>query len=189
MTDIPDEIAKLDNGTFVGWARTGQSFAVYSDYPAGSMGVCRFFSTSFTPRSSHFYTSDPNECGVVKLNKDWQFEGVVFGLLSPGPAGDCPAGTRADLPAVQQRPGRRAQPPLHDERGDPHADDRAGLDSRGLRPAGRHHVLAGLGVGPLGDSRSARTRPTLRMLRCGGVGPRSCVDRDAQRSDPRLRSV
>ena len=92
MTDIPDEIAKLDNGTFVGWARTGQSLPVYSDYPAGSMGVCRFFSTSFTPRSSHFYTSDPNECGVVKLNKDWQFEGVVFGLLSPGPAGDCPAG-------------------------------------------------------------------------------------------------
>jgi hypothetical protein len=93
MTDIPDEIAKLDNGTFVGWTRTGQSFTVYSDYPAGSMGVCRFFSTSFTPRSSHFYTSDPNECGVVKLNKDWQFEGVVFGLLSPGPAGDCPAGS------------------------------------------------------------------------------------------------
>jgi large repetitive protein len=94
MTDIPDEIAKLDNGTFVGWARTGQSFAVYSDYPAGSMGVCRFFSTSFTPRSSHFYTSDPNECGVVKLSKDWQFEDVVFGLLSPGPSGDCPAGTQ-----------------------------------------------------------------------------------------------
>jgi hypothetical protein len=93
MTDIPDEIAKLDNGTFVGWARTGQSFAVYSDFPAGSMGVCRFFSTSFTPRSSHFYTSDPNECGVVKLNKDWQFEGVVFGLLSPGPSGDCASGS------------------------------------------------------------------------------------------------
>jgi hypothetical protein len=94
VTDIPGEILKLDNGTFVGWTRTGQSFTVYSDYPAGSMGVCRFFSTSFGLRSSHFYTSDPNECGGVKQNRDWQFEGVVFGLLSPGPAGDCPAGTQ-----------------------------------------------------------------------------------------------
>ncbi len=93
MTDIPDEIAKLDNGTFAGWARTGQSFAVYADYPAGTAGVCRFFSTAFDPKSSHFYTSDVNECAVVKQNKSWQFEAVVFGVLAPGPAGDCPAGS------------------------------------------------------------------------------------------------
>ena len=31
MTHIADEITKLDNGTFVGWARTGKSFKVYRD--------------------------------------------------------------------------------------------------------------------------------------------------------------
>ena len=153
MTDIPDEIAKLDNGTFVGWARTGQSFAVYSDYPAGSTGVCRFFSTSFTPRSSHFYTSDPNECGVVKLNKDWQFEGVVFGLLSPGPAGDCPAGTarstgstttaRAPRPTTATRRARRSARRCSRRAGFPKATARwASSCARRCDAAPRIHSLA-----------------------------------------------
>jgi hypothetical protein len=30
VTDIPDEIVKLDNGTFVGWARTGLQFNVHA---------------------------------------------------------------------------------------------------------------------------------------------------------------
>jgi hypothetical protein len=94
MTSIADEIAKLDNGTFPGWARTGQTFTVYADSPAGSAPVCRFFSTSFSPRSSHFYTPDINECGVVRQNPDWQFEGNVFAVLAPGPAGDCAPGSQ-----------------------------------------------------------------------------------------------
>ena len=93
VTDIPDEIAKLDNGTFAGWARTGESFAVYAGLPAGVMGVCRFFSTAFGVKSSHFYTPDPNECAAVKQNRDWQLEGVVFGVLAPGPDGSCPSGS------------------------------------------------------------------------------------------------
>ncbi|MCC7217713.1 MAG: M36 family metallopeptidase [Burkholderiales bacterium] len=93
VTDIPDEIAKLDNGTFAGWARTEQSFPVYVGLPAGIAGVCRFFSTAFGLKSSHFYTPDPNECVTVKQNGDWQFEATVFGVLAPGPAGDCPAGS------------------------------------------------------------------------------------------------
>ena len=40
--------------------------------------MCRFFSTAFDPKSSHFYTADANECTVVKANKDWKFEAVVF---------------------------------------------------------------------------------------------------------------
>ncbi len=95
VTDIPDEIAKLDDGTFKGWARTGESFAAYASPPTGSAGVCRFFSTTFSPKSSHFYTPDVNECGVVRASADWQFEAVVFGVLAPGPAGNCPDGTGA----------------------------------------------------------------------------------------------
>jgi len=96
VTAIADEIAKLDNGTFAGWTRTGLSFNVYhSTAPrAGSAPVCRFFSTSFAPKSSHFYTPSANECATVKQNRDWQFEGEVFNVAPAALAdGSCPAGT------------------------------------------------------------------------------------------------
>ena len=94
VTDIPDEIAKLDDGTFAGWSRTGESWNAYADTPVGSAAVCRFFSTAFGLRSSHFYTSDVGECERVRQNADWQFEGQVFGVLAPGPSGNCPTGTQ-----------------------------------------------------------------------------------------------
>jgi hypothetical protein len=92
VTHIADEITKLDNGTFVGWARTGESFNVYTDAPAGSSPVCRFFSTAFGTRSSHFYTPDPAECTTVKANPNWQFEAEVFALPLPNATGVCAAG-------------------------------------------------------------------------------------------------
>src|SRR5438552_7760850 len=57
VTAIADEITKLDNGTFTGWSRTGRSFNVYpsTSAPTGSVPVCRLFSTSFAPKSSHYY--------------------------------------------------------------------------------------------------------------------------------------
>jgi hypothetical protein len=93
VTTIQDEITKLDNGTFVGWTRTGKQFKVYVGPGAGLFGVCRFFSTSFDPKSSHFYTADANECTVVKANKDWTFEATVFYVPVPTVAGSCPIGT------------------------------------------------------------------------------------------------
>ena len=93
VTAIQDEITKLDNGTFVGWARTGKQFKIYVGAGTGLSGVCRFFSTTFDPKSSHFYTADTNECTVVKANKDWLFEAVVFYVPVPTPTGSCPIGT------------------------------------------------------------------------------------------------
>jgi glucose/arabinose dehydrogenase len=93
MTVMPDEITKLDNGTFEGWRRTGLSF---NPSPAGSADattVCRFFSTAFGLKSSHFYTSNPTECAIVKTNPDWRFEGEVFNMTSPiAGTGDCQSG-------------------------------------------------------------------------------------------------
>ena len=55
--------------------------------------VCRFFSTSFGAKSSHFYTSNAPECEIVKANPDWQFEGEVFNAGVPFyGTGDCPFG-------------------------------------------------------------------------------------------------
>jgi hypothetical protein len=96
VTVSHDEITKLDNGTFVGWAPTGRSFNVYpsTGARAGSVAACRFFSTSFDPKSSHFYTPSATECTIVKTNRDWTFEGEVFNVTPAGPDGSCASGTQ-----------------------------------------------------------------------------------------------
>ncbi len=93
ITAIADEIVKIDNGTFKGWARTGRSFNVYPNAAAGLNPVCRFFSTAFGVKSSHFYTPFPTECSVVKGNPNWMFEAEVFHVAVPTVTGVCPANT------------------------------------------------------------------------------------------------
>ncbi|HVO87940.1 MAG TPA: hypothetical protein VMV45_05310 [Casimicrobiaceae bacterium] len=95
VTAIPDEIAKLDNGTFAGWTRTGDSFNVYTADQVGTHPVCRFFSTTFAPKSSHFYTAGPDECTNVQRNPNWQLEGLVFNIPVPDTiTGACPPATQ-----------------------------------------------------------------------------------------------
>ena len=89
----PPEIAALDSGFFSGWARTGLSFIVYSNAAPGLNPVCRFFSTSFAPKSSHFFTPSPAECDWVKLNPNWMFESIVFHAPVPAAGDTCLAGT------------------------------------------------------------------------------------------------
>jgi hypothetical protein len=93
LTASTDEIQKLDSGSFAGWTRTGSAFKVYPLDTAGADNVCRFFSTSFAPKSSHFYTPFVSECADVKANPDWQFEAEVFAFRIPSIFGACPAGT------------------------------------------------------------------------------------------------
>ena len=45
--------------------------------------MCRFFSTAFGARSSHFYTPSASECLIVKGNPQWQFEAEVAAIASP----------------------------------------------------------------------------------------------------------
>jgi len=93
ITGIADEITKLDNGTFVGWARTGYTFKAFPTGSPASSAVCRFFSTAFAPRSSHFYTPFASECATVMTNPDWQFEAQVFNIPIPATDGTCASGT------------------------------------------------------------------------------------------------
>lgn len=94
VTAIQDEIFKLDTGYFFGWGRTGQFFQVYPGQASNAVGVCRFFSTAFGSKSSHFYTPDATECGIVQHNPSWQFEAQVFNVVTPTLAGVCPTGTQ-----------------------------------------------------------------------------------------------
>jgi hypothetical protein len=88
-TSIADEITKLDNGTFAGWARTGKQFNVFANGAAGTVPTCRFFSTSFGLKSSHFYATSASECATVKANPNWEFEGEVFATQAPAADGTC----------------------------------------------------------------------------------------------------
>lgn len=90
----PAEIALLDDGTLRGWTRTGLAFNVFELGTPGTVDVCRFFSTAFGLKSSHFYTPFAEECGIVSLTPTWQLEGRVFGVLLPDADGACPAATR-----------------------------------------------------------------------------------------------
>lgn len=92
VTSFGNEIQLLDAGAFQGWARTGQSFPVWTADAGGMAGVCRFFSTSFAPKSSHFYTPFADECTTVRANRDWQFEAIAFFAEYPDTNGNCAAG-------------------------------------------------------------------------------------------------
>jgi Repeat of unknown function (DUF5648) len=95
VTSIADEISKLDAGNFAGWQRTGKQFNVYStaNAPAGAATVWRFFSTTFAPKSSHFYTGLMSEYNSLLANPNWELEGPVFNTLMPAADGTCPAGS------------------------------------------------------------------------------------------------
>jgi hypothetical protein len=88
-----DEIAKLDSGFFAGWVRTGELFKVY-DTTTPHAAVCRFFTTAFAPKSSHFYTPIDHECAKVKLDPVWQYEKIAFKLALPV-NGSCSSGTQS----------------------------------------------------------------------------------------------
>jgi len=96
VTSFPAEIAALDGGAFGGvWQRTGRTFNVWSTQAASplAMPTCRFFSTAFAPKSSHFYTPFPVECSQVMQENTWQFEAVAFFIALADANGTCPAGT------------------------------------------------------------------------------------------------
>ena len=95
-TAFPQEIAALDGGAFGGaWQRTGQTFTVWTDPSASPLAAptCRFFSTAFAPKSSHFYTPFVDECAVVKTEPAWQFEAIAFYIALADANGLCPVGT------------------------------------------------------------------------------------------------
>ncbi|HEV3239704.1 MAG TPA: hypothetical protein VG429_04830 [Casimicrobiaceae bacterium] len=94
VTAFPDEIAALDGGAFGGaWKRTGQTFDVWTGPTNGALATCRFFSTIFAPKSSHFYTPYAAECASLRAGQGWQYEAIAFYLQLPDANGNCPAGT------------------------------------------------------------------------------------------------
>jgi serine protease len=95
MSADADEIAGLDGGAFGGaFVRTGAGFNAWSTQAAGTLPVCRFFTTpgTFGTKSSHFYTANAVECDGLKLNPNWIYEKIAFFIAIPS-GGVCPGGT------------------------------------------------------------------------------------------------
>lgn len=87
------ETRLLDDGLFGNaWIRTYQLWRVWTVEGTGRLPVCRFFSATFAPKSSHFFTPYASECAKLQVEKVWQYEGTVYGMALPDATGNCAAG-------------------------------------------------------------------------------------------------
>jgi hypothetical protein len=99
ITPVAAEIALLDahQPPFQDWSRTGATFNVYAPAtaPAGSVATCRFFNSTFAPKSSHFYAPHGLGCEATLAQfHDWTLEDdKLFSTMLPSAAGTCPSGT------------------------------------------------------------------------------------------------
>ncbi len=91
VTANSQEIDALDSGTVGGWLRTGQRFRV-DDAPAADLvPVCRFYTSAYAGKATHFFTASASECEGLKAASDWVYEGVAFYARLPDAAGTCGA--------------------------------------------------------------------------------------------------
>jgi len=93
ITAYPGEAAAIDAGQVKGWVRTGLTFPAKTVAGPGLYPVCRFFSTAFAPKSSHFYTPYPSECESLKAGAVWAYEADAFFLQLPDMIGNCATDT------------------------------------------------------------------------------------------------
>ncbi len=92
ITYVTDEIAKLDNGTFKGWARTGLSFNAFATTQSGTSAVCRIYIPP-GKGDGHFFGRDTNECdGTMAKNPTFILESSAFLHLYPPTLGTCATG-------------------------------------------------------------------------------------------------
>ena len=97
LSSTDAENAILDSGRVGPWVKTGEQFLTVAPdpcfSPAGIRPVRRFFKNVGTV--SHFYTPDAAECGAVRKQAGWLYEGDAFGSYLPSKVdGLCPAETR-----------------------------------------------------------------------------------------------
>jgi Bacterial Ig domain len=93
ITASETDINALDSGQFLGWARTGYAFKVFTQPTGDANPVCRFYIPPALG-DSHFYSASPAECAdaVVRFPTFVEESGNVFYVNLPDPVtGACPA--------------------------------------------------------------------------------------------------
>jgi len=92
ITHAADEIAKLDDGTFKGWARTGLTFNAFTAAAGGTSAVCRIYIPP-GKGDGHFFGRDVLECdGTISKNPTFILESGTFLYLYPPTLGNCASG-------------------------------------------------------------------------------------------------
>jgi predicted dienelactone hydrolase len=100
VTGRPDEIAALDSYPLL-WQRTGQRFATHRlDSPVG-VDMCRFWANDGATLNSHFYSTTPADCALLRAQPWARDEGIVMRAqvflpqtaIFPAPPPSCPADT------------------------------------------------------------------------------------------------
>jgi YVTN family beta-propeller protein len=90
------ETTLLQDGIFGNdWNRTFEYWRVWTAAGANRYPVCRFFSATFAPKSSHFFTPYAAECSSLQQGNVWTYEGTVYYIGLPDNTGSCAAGTAA----------------------------------------------------------------------------------------------
>jgi len=110
LATYPNEMASLDRGATKGWERGWVEFKVNDGPGPGLVPACRFFSASFAPKSSHFFTAFADECAAVKANPTWTFEADAFYVQLPDSLGRCAVGT---MPIYRSYNGGTGGAPAH----------------------------------------------------------------------------
>ena len=82
QTAYVPEAQSLLNG-LLNWDRlgaaTGQVHRVDDAPGPGLVPVCRFYTSAFAHKATHFFTAVQAECDAVKANPLWFYEGTAFG--------------------------------------------------------------------------------------------------------------
>lgn len=96
LTGNASEIAALDDGTFVGWSRTGQSFMALASSLVfhGRVPICRFYGRPSAGLDTHFFAAYQQECDYI--NNNWSAAWIIesadaFGVSAIDlTTGECP---------------------------------------------------------------------------------------------------
>ena len=92
MTGRAAEVALLDS-TPTAWQRTGQRFATHRiDSPVGA-DVCRFWANDGASLNTHFYSTLPSDCALLRAQPWARDEGTAMRAQTLSPAATCPADT------------------------------------------------------------------------------------------------
>jgi hypothetical protein len=94
ITWMPDEIAKLDDGTVIrGWQRTGREFRTFTTAQTSTSPVCRYYIPPGLG-DSHFFGRGTAECTATgQNNPSLVLEDPQFMQMFLPAVGACPAGT------------------------------------------------------------------------------------------------
>jgi len=93
ITADAGETALLTTGQLPPWVPTGLTFTAWNRPGLNITNVCRFFSATFAPLSSHFYSNDPLACPALQEGGVWLLESRNAFYMMPSATGYCPPGT------------------------------------------------------------------------------------------------